>query len=117
MNQESQFKQNIQKWSLIDAKLRTINDHSKKLREMKAEIETQLHNYMNENNLADKKISIDGAELRFIEKKEYTPLTFTYIELCLDNIIDDKKQIESIIEYIKDQRDLTISKELRRFSK
>jgi hypothetical protein len=112
------LQQNIQKWILIDNKLKTINDHAKKLRDMKTEIGEQITQYINENNLADKKITIENGELlRLTEKKEYTPLSFTFIEVCLDNIIEDKHQVASILEYIKDQRELTVSKELRRFNK
>lgn len=115
--QKEQFIENVKKWSLIESKLKTINEHAKKLREAKTNLSESICQYMSENNLADKKIAIPEGELKMVEKKEYTPLTFSYIELCLDNIIDNKGQVESIMEYIREQRELTISKELRRFNK
>jgi hypothetical protein len=115
--QKEQFIENVKKWSIIESKLKTINEHTKKLREAKNNLSESICQYMSENNLADKKIAIPDGELKMIEKKEYTPLSFSYIELCLDNIIDNKEQVESIMEYIREQRELTISKELRRFNK
>ena len=116
-NQKEQFIENVKKWSLIESKLKTINEHTKNLRKAKNDLSESICQYMSENNLADKKIAITEGELRMVEKKEYTPLTFSYIELCLDNIIDNKDQVQSIMQYIREQRETTISKELRRFDK
>ena len=116
-NQKEQFIENVKKWSLIESKLKTINEHTKNLRKAKNDLSESICQYMSENNLADKKIALTEGELRMVEKKEYTPLTFSYIELCLDNIIDNKDQLQSIMQYIREQRETTISKELRRFDK
>jgi len=116
-NQKEQFINNVKKWSIIESKLKTINEHTKNLRKAKNDLSESICQYMSDNNLADKKIAITEGELRMVDKKEYTPLTFTYIEQCLDNIIDNKEQVESIMDYIREQRETTISKELRRFNK
>ena len=116
-NQKEQFINNVQKWSLIEAKLKDINEHTKKLRKVKNDLSESICQYMSENNLADKKIAIPQGELKMVQKKEYTPLTFSYIEVCLDNIIDNKEQVQCIMDYIREQRELTIATELRRFNK
>jgi hypothetical protein len=117
VNQKEHFINNVKKWSLIEAKLKDINEHSKKLREAKNNLSESICQYMSDNNLADKKIAIPQGELKMVQKKEYTPLTFSYIEVCLDNIIDNKEQVQSIMAYIREQRELTIATELRRFNK
>lgn len=117
INQKEQFINNVQKWSLIEAKLKDINEHTKKLRKVKNDLSESICQYMSENNLADKKIAIPQGELKMVQKKEYTPLTFSYIEVCLDNIIDNKEQVQCIMDYIREQRELTIATELRRFNK
>lgn len=109
---KQRFIENIQKWSQIENRLKIINENTKKLRTMKTELSDSICEYMKENNLADKKISICGGELRIVEKKEYTPLSFTYVELCLDNIIADPDQVQFIMNYIRDQRDVTVYQEL-----
>jgi hypothetical protein len=111
------FIENVQKWYLIDEKLKLINENTKKLRDMKSELGKSITAYMNDNNLADKKINIQTGELRILEKKEYTPLSYSYVELCLENIINDKKQVDFIMNYIKDQREVNIVKELRHYAK
>ena len=100
-NQKEQFIDNVKKWSIIESKLKTINEHTKNLRKAKNDLSESICQYMSDNNLADKKIAITEGELRMVDKKEYTPLTFSYIEQCLDNIIDNKEQVESIMDYIR----------------
>jgi len=112
-----QFKENIQKWALIDSKLKTINEHTKKLRDSKNELSQFISKYMIDNNLADKKIKLGTGEIKIIEKKEYSTLSFSYIEVCLDNIIADKEQVQFIMNYLREQRDVSIVQELRVVSK
>jgi Family of unknown function (DUF5760) len=114
---KQQFVENVQKWSLIDAKLKLINENTKKLRDMKTELGKNITAYMKENNLEDKKIGLQGGELRLVEKKEYTALTFSYLESCLDNIIADKEQVDFIMNCVREQREVNTVKELRHYSK
>jgi hypothetical protein len=114
---KQQFIENVQKWSLIDARLKLINENTKKLRDMKSELGKNISAYMKENNIEDKKIGLQGGELRLVEKKEYTPLTFTYLESCLDNIIADKEQVDFIMNCVREQREVNTVKELRHYAK
>ena len=59
---------------------------------------------------------ITDGELRIYEKKDYSPITFGYIEKCLAEIIPDKSQVDFIIDHLKEKREITISKEIRRTS-
>ena len=61
-------------------------------------------------------IGISNGELRIYDKKEYKPLTFTYVEKCLHEMIKDKNQVEYIIKYLKDNRELNISQDIKRIS-
>ena len=108
---KQQFVENVQKWSLVEEKLKRVNETAKKLRDMKSELSKSITAYMCENNLSDKKISLPSGEVRLVDKKEYTPLSFTYVELCLDNIILDKVQVELIMSELREQREINIIKE------
>ena len=48
------------------------------------------------------------------DKKDYKPLTFTYVEKCLNEIIKDKTHVEYIIKYLKDNREITTSQDIKR---
>uniref|UniRef100_A0A6C0ATV3 Uncharacterized protein n=1 Tax=viral metagenome TaxID=1070528 RepID=A0A6C0ATV3_9ZZZZ len=108
--------ENIQKWVLLDSKLKEINEKTKKMRDMKNELSSNITHYMKDNNLKNH-IEISDGELRMHEKKEYTSLSFGFIEKCLKEIINDEKQIDFIIQYLKSKRETTHSTEIKRIYK
>lgn len=119
MDEEKQnFIENIKKWVAIDTQLKNNNEKVRKARETKNQLLSNIYEYIDKKSLKDTKIEISDGELKFYEKREYQPISFTYVEECLDKIIPDKKQVEYIMNYIHENRDVKITKEIRRnFSK
>lgn len=105
---------NIKNWVLLDNKQKNINEEIKIIREKKNNITNDIYNYMNEKSITDKKIQISDGYLKIFEKKEYSPITFTYIENCLKKIINDPDQINYIIQYLKDNRQIKSSYDIKR---
>ena len=108
------FVQDVQRWVWIDNKMKLINEKAKELRTHKSTLASNITTYMQDNDLLENKIKISDGELRIFEKKEYTGLTFGYLEKCLGELIADKSQVEYIIKYLKDKRDIEIVYELKR---
>ena len=106
------FIESIKKWVLIDSQLKIVNEKTRKMRDMKKGLTDEICNYM--TNLKNNKISISDGELKIYEKKEYTALTFGYIEKCLAEIIPEKTNVEYIINYLKEKREITVSNDIRR---
>lgn len=105
---------NIKNWVLLDNKQKNINEEIKTIREKKNNITNDIYNYMNEKSITDKKIQISDGYLKIFEKKEYSPITFTYIENCLKKIINDPDQINYIIQFLKDNRQIKSSYDIKR---
>jgi hypothetical protein len=114
---KQQFIENVQRWVLIDTQLKIVNEKTRKLRELKNTSNQEICNYMNENNLSNNKIGITGGELKIYEKKEYSPLTFGYIEKCLAEIIPNASNVKFIMTHLKDKREIKITQDIRRYSK
>lgn len=112
-NEKTKLVENVQKWVLIEGKLKEINERTKKMREMKTDIGKDICNYMTENKL-NNHIEISDGELRFFEKKEYTPLSFGYIEKRLHELISDDEQVKLIVSYLKDKREVNTSLDIKR---
>ena len=110
---KNQFIENVQKWVLLDNQIKIVNEKTKKMREMKNSLSEDICKYMNDNDLINKKIGITNGELRIVEKKDYSPLSYGYIEKKLEEIIPDKSHVEFIIQYLKDNREITLSQEIR----
>ena len=113
-NKRSKFIENIQKWVMLDSQIKLINEKVKKARETKHQLLDEITTYVAENNIENTKIEISDGELRFYEKKEYQPITFGYVEESLGKIISDKKQVDFIMNYLRENREITVSKDIRR---
>ena len=104
---------NVKNWVILDQKIHMINEKTKQIRELKSTITTDICNYMKQNNITSN-IGISNGELRMYDKKDYKPLTFMYVEKCLREIIKDKTHVDYIIKYLKDNREINISPDIKR---
>ncbi len=98
------FVENVQKWSLYDRQLKLIAEKTKVIRDAKQNASKQIIEYMETNNLTNSKIELSDGELKIVEKKDYSPLTFSYIEESLAKIIPEKAHVDYIIDYLKTNR-------------
>ena len=111
---KAQFIDNVKQWVLLDSQLKIIHEKTKKVRETKHKLNDEICEYMQQNNLIGNKIGITDGELRIVEKKEYPPLSYGYIERTLAEIIPDKKQLDYLIQYLKDNREITTVLDIKR---
>jgi|LauGreDrversion4_2_1035121.scaffolds.fasta_scaffold08644_3 hypothetical protein len=109
-----QFIEKIRHWTVLDNNLKIVSEKTKKMREMKHELTTEICNYMQETNNVNAKIGLSDGELRIYDKKEYSSITFGYIERCLAEIITDKSQIDFVMNYLKEHREVSSSLDIRR---
>jgi len=114
INSKAQFIDDVKKWALLDSQLKIVNEKTKKMRDMKHELSDRICKYTEHTNIPENKIKLSDGELRIYEKKEYSPLTYGYIEKTLGNIIENKEQVEYIIKYLKENREITTSLDIKR---
>ena len=111
---KKQFVENIQKWVILDKQLKLVNEKTKEIRENKHRLTNDICDYIHNKNMTHTKIEISDGELKMYEKKDYSPLTFTYVEESLAKILSDKSQVEYIIQYLKSNREIKSSVDIRR---
>ena len=114
INPKTQFIEDVKKWVLVDSQLKIVNEKTRKMRELKNDLSDKICDYMTDNNLLQNKIKLSDGELWIHERKSQTPLTFGYIEKTLSNIISDKEQLEYVIQYLKENREVTTSSDIKR---
>lgn len=112
-NEKLQFCENISKWMQIDSQIQIHNENIKKLRESKTQLSTNIIEYMKSKNIAHSKVSFKTGELCLQTKRDYAPLTFTYIENCLAKVIDNPSDIEFIIQMMKTNRTIKESQSVK----
>tara|TARA_A100001388_G_C28698987_1_gene465155 strand:+ start:459 stop:824 length:366 start_codon:yes stop_codon:yes gene_type:complete len=113
LTEQNKIVEYIKKYVLIDDQLKIINEKTKQLREKKAILSKFICEYA-EMKRMNKKIKISDGELKISEKKEYTPLSYSYIEESLSKIIQDNNKVDYIIEYLKENREVKITSDIKR---
>ena len=111
----SAFDKQIQKWIELDNKLKKINSEIKTTREMKNDLEASIMDVVNNKKLLNTSVATMDGRLRFIETKISNPLSLTFIEKCLNEIIPNGSQVQHILKYIKDKREIKINPEIKRY--
>jgi hypothetical protein len=114
INPKTQFVEDVRKWAMIESQLKIVNEKTRKMRNMKNELSEKICNYIIDNKVSDNKVKISDGEIRVYDKKEYSPLTFGYIEKSLSNLISDKEKVEYIVAYLKENREITTTPDIKR---
>ena len=114
-NMISAFDKQIQKWIELDNKLKKINNEIKTTREMKNDLEASIMDIVANKKLLNTSISTTDGRLRFIETKSSNPLSLTFVEQCLHEIIPNASQVQHILKYIKEKREIKINPEIKRY--
>ena len=108
------FEEQIKSWVSIDNEIRVQNDILKKLRAKRNDTGDSIIQYVETENLHNATIKISDGKLRFMETKQQMPLTLQFVRKCLSDCIERKEEVEKIMEYIKDSRDVKIISNIKR---
>lgn len=111
----SLFDKQVYKWIEIDNKIKKINAELKTLREGKNDIETSIMEIVNNKKLLNTSLALPDGRLRFVETKTTNPISLTFIEKCLNELIPNKSQVQHILKYMKDKREIKINPEIKRY--
>ena len=97
---------NIKKWVNIDTEIKNLNILLKKKREERNSILKSVLHYKNTNSLEleNKIIKYNSEILKFVSYRQYNAITYDFIKECLHQLINDKEQIDFIINYLKQKR-------------
>jgi hypothetical protein len=109
------FEQQIQQWIAIDNQMKQLTDKIKELRDKKTTLNDTIFNHVENSNLSNTTVQISDGKLKFIKIKDTQQLTFKYLETCLHEIIKNEEQVNKIVEYIKNKRDVKYVPEIKRF--
>jgi len=111
-----EFASKVRKWTVADTQLKLLNDKTKQIREIKHQLTADICRYIQDHNIRQT-IEISDGELRIYEKKEYPPLTYTYLEECLDKLIPVKDHVTHILEFIKENRTVETCMDIKKITR
>lgn len=117
MNQISlkeDFKEQVKKWVILDTQLKMVHEKVKIMRDEKNLLGSRICNHLENSGNAHRKIMIHDGNLKIYEKKEYSPLTFSFLEQHLGKIMTDPEQVDFVIQYLKEQREIKTTPDIKR---
>lgn len=104
----------IKRWVELDNKIKETSEGVRDIRTEKAVINDEILGIIEEKQLGKATVNITDGKLRFVAAKHTAPLTLTYIEKCLGELITNPKQVEQIMTYIKKNRETKTTMEIKR---
>jgi len=113
LSKKDELIQNVKRWVIIDKQLKIINEKTRELRQLKHTCGEGICTYLSDNPNLNNVIGITDGELRLYQKRDYSPVTFGYIEKCLGEIIPNKTQVDYIIKYLKEHREITTNDDIK----
>ena len=108
------LEENIKKWVSFDNQLKTLNEKTKELREIKNSTEQQILDYVETKKMNNATVNISDGKLKFVSTKQTAPLTLKYVEECLSNCIKNEEQVTTIMNYIKESREVKYVSDIKR---
>jgi len=111
------YEQSLRAWVDYDTQIDELNSTIKALREEKniAHQNAKLCPEYNRSLDAPIKIKVTNGYLKVVNIKDVQPLTFSFLESCLNEIIKNEEQVNKIIGYVKNKRDITYKTEIKRY--
>jgi hypothetical protein len=104
----------IKRWVELDNLIKTTSEGVRDFRTEKSVINDEILEIIEEKQLGKATVNISDGKLRFVQTKTTAPLTLTYIEKCLSELITNGKQVEQIMAYIKKKRETKTIMEIKR---
>lgn len=108
------FEHNIKDWVSLDNQIKNLNEKLKELREQRNDLHEQILVEVSNSNLDNAVIQISDGTLKFSTVKSSKPLTLKFIENCLNDVISNNDDVKKIMNYIKNKREVSSSKEIKR---
>lgn len=108
------FEAYVQKWILVDNEINSLQEKLKHWKQWKQTLATKIKQIMEEKNWTGHILDIPNGTLKLTVKREYSSLSFGYLEECLESFVPDPVNRDIILDYIRDHRDVKESQELKR---
>jgi hypothetical protein len=109
------FEESVQQWVALDNQMKLLNEKIKDLRDKKSRLYDKMTPYIEEHHLQNATVQISDGKLKFVNTKVYVPLSFRYIEKSLSEVIRNESQVNQIVNYLKEKREVRVVPEIKRF--
>ena len=114
IRQMDDFKNTIKEWVSLDNQIKKVNDELRTLRDQRNSRAGNMINYVNTNSMGTPTVNISDGKLKFTTSRQTAPLTLKHVEECLKKCIADEKQVELVMNFIKETRPTKMIPDIKR---
>jgi hypothetical protein len=107
------FSQKMQEWNRLRTQISFLQEELKPLKERQQELSTEMRQIMREKDRLNLVIDLPDGFVRVQSRKEYSGMTFQYINQCMETLIPDEEQRQYVLQYLKDNRTVREVEELK----
>ena len=105
----------VQEYSVIEEELQELASKVKILRDRKTELQTIIIQTMKDSNLENRTLKQGSHHFYIGTRKQYSSLTFSYLEAIFEKAIPDKANRSFLLEYLKENREVKTIDELKKY--
>tara|TARA_B100000902_G_C26447458_1_gene499072 strand:- start:40 stop:426 length:387 start_codon:yes stop_codon:yes gene_type:complete len=116
-NENSAFCENMKEYLELENKIEELNLRMKTLKLQKQMVHEKIADTIALNQWQNKQFQVNNYKLSMVDKKQYSSLTFSYLEEQLQKIIPDNNERDYLIKYLKNNRSIKSIQELRYIKK
>ena len=108
------FTESIREWVAVDNRIKKYQGEIKKERALRSALTTSILDHAEETNMDHAVIEITDGRLKFQSTRITAPLTFRFLEECLNECIKGEEQVKQIIKYVKSKREVKFIPDIKR---
>ena len=110
-----EIKEELIEWINLEKRYKNLYEEISEIKKKKNKIKEKIINLSESLNLDNRIIKLNEYRFSFVENKSFQPLTFKFLEECLNDVINEKEQINLLVNYIKSKRRIIINKDIKEF--
>ena len=85
------------------------------MKDAKNTIENDIMQHIENNDLTNAIIQISDGKLKYTQNKVSQTITLKYVDKCLRELINNTEQVDTIMQYIKSNRQESYTTSIKRF--
>ena len=109
------IQQTVKDWVVKDNEIRNYQNKIKELKTEKNELSDEIKVLLRESNMQNAVIEISDGKLKLQETKQYSTITLSYLKNCLSVFIKNSNDVDKILNYVKENRDIKYVQDLKRY--
>ena len=110
------LEEKIKKYNALDLQIKNKANELKHLRDIKSSLTTNILADFEKLGIEEKSVFNNQIKIKAYQYKSASPLTFSYLQSCLEKIIPRANQVEQIINFIKSNRTFKVIHDIKKIN-